>query len=342
MTTTRIEKWIQGVSPEDRTSDVAKRTLAARLGAVLEYLPLAAEKADENVEFVHDLRVCTRRAAAALRLYSDLLPHCEVGWIRKQLRRIRRATNDARDYDVLAQRLAKERSDPQAQRLLVTVHDQRCQAQQPILALYKSLKHDSRFARRVAKLLRHVRPPCKRRGEAKDPRFAKWAKANLRPLVKAFFKAAPTDGTDMAALHAFRIRGKELRYSMELLAAAFPLRFREKLYPIIETLQDKLGEINDLVAAQMRLQQRIRMADDVAQADRLKRLLAQENARLERSRRAFFQWFTPQFRVDLCAQFKEIFGGLQEPTRAAAIESLPPPPSKRLLQACSPEVGMLC
>jgi hypothetical protein len=134
----------------------------------------------------------------------------------------------------------------------------------------------------------------------------------------------------MAALHAFRIRGKELRYSMELLAAAFPLRFREKLYPIIETLQDKLGEINDLVPAQMRLQQRIQMADDVAQVDRLKTLLAEENARLERSRRAFFQWFTPQFRVGLCAQFKEIFGGLQEPTRAAAIEGLPRPPSKRL------------
>ena len=61
------EKWIQGVSPADRTSDVAVRTLAGPLGAVLYYLPLAAEKADEDLEHVHQLRVWTRRATAALR-----------------------------------------------------------------------------------------------------------------------------------------------------------------------------------------------------------------------------------------------------------------------------------
>jgi hypothetical protein len=51
------EKWIRGVSPGDRTSDVARHTLQNRLGAVLHYLPLAAEKAEEDVEHIHQLRV---------------------------------------------------------------------------------------------------------------------------------------------------------------------------------------------------------------------------------------------------------------------------------------------
>jgi hypothetical protein len=65
------ERWVQGVSPADRTIDVAVRTLGGRLDAVLYYLPLAAEKADEDTEYVHQLRVWTRRATAALRLYED-------------------------------------------------------------------------------------------------------------------------------------------------------------------------------------------------------------------------------------------------------------------------------
>ena len=71
MTGALTEKWIQDVSPSDQTSDVALRTLRDRLDAVLYYLPLAAEGADEDLEHVHQLRVSSRRAAAALRLYED-------------------------------------------------------------------------------------------------------------------------------------------------------------------------------------------------------------------------------------------------------------------------------
>ena len=60
VTTPRPDKWVQGVSPDDRTTDVAARTLQAWLAAVLHYLPLAAEKAEEDVEYVHLLRVWTR------------------------------------------------------------------------------------------------------------------------------------------------------------------------------------------------------------------------------------------------------------------------------------------
>src|SRR5271168_1372640 len=100
----RFDKWVYNVSPDDRTSDVAARTLRVRLNAVRYYLDLAADCPDD-IEHVHELRVWSRRAAAALRLYHDLLPsHC-ARWIGKQMRRLRRAASTARDFDVLTQRL---------------------------------------------------------------------------------------------------------------------------------------------------------------------------------------------------------------------------------------------
>jgi CHAD domain-containing protein len=305
-----MDKWIHGVSPDDRTCEVAQRTLDARCGAVQHYLPLAAEKAEEDPEYVHELRTWTQRAAAALKVYADFLPHRRVEWVKKQLKRIRRAANDARDYDVLAHRLTKECSNQQPERLLAKVRAQRRKAQEPLVALYERLKRNDGFQRRIAKLLRRVRSPGKGTVESKDQRFENWAKRKLPPIVKKFFEAVPTeDGADGKVLHRFRIRGKKLRYAMELLAGAFPVRFREALYPIIETLQDKLGEINDLTTGQIHLRRIIETADNAAEVSHLQRLLGEAKAHLEQSRQAFLGWYTPQVQKALRAEFDGFLTG---------------------------------
>ena len=99
---------------------------------------------------------------------------------------------------------------------------------------------------------------------------------------------------------------------MELLAGAFPPDFVEKLYPVVETLQQQLGEINDHATAQARLRQSIDTADDPSEADHLRTLLEAEHARLNRSRRRFLQWWTPQRKDDLQAQCNELFAGRHE------------------------------
>jgi hypothetical protein len=91
MATAQIGKWILNVAPNDCTSDIAVRTLKARFAAVQHYLPLAADKAEEDPEYVHELRVWTRRASAALDLYVDFLPRRRRGRMKGQLKRLRRA-----------------------------------------------------------------------------------------------------------------------------------------------------------------------------------------------------------------------------------------------------------
>jgi CHAD domain-containing protein len=313
MTTARLDKWAPGVSPDDRTNDVAARTLQARLAAIQHYWPLAAEKAEEDIEHVHQLRVWARRASAALKLFASLLPRRRTAWMQKQLKRLRHAANDARDLDVLARRLAEDPTHPEAARWLGKVRAQRAEAQKPIVALYQRLTRDDRFDRRATALLRRVRPRS-RHGQAPEGLcFGDWARARLRPLVEAFFAALPADGNDSAALHAFRIRGKELRYAMEVLAGAFPRDFRENLYPLVETLQDKLGALNDLATAQTRLRQRIEEADKPSEAEHLRKLLAEEQARFEQSHQQFVSWFTPSLRQQLRGGFDALLAG---PVRA--------------------------
>src|SRR5215212_9146615 len=101
-------KWIDGIGPETTVADAARRSLEPRLAVIAHSLPLAAHFAEHDIVHVHRLRVATRRAAAALKLYCDWLPRKSARWIKKRLRKIRRAASEARDLDVLIERLQRE------------------------------------------------------------------------------------------------------------------------------------------------------------------------------------------------------------------------------------------
>src|SRR5581483_8236462 len=93
-------KWIPGLTPGMAVPEAATAVLAARFAVVREFLPLAVEKPYDDPEHVHQLRVGTRRAGAALRVFKDCLPRKHRSATRDALRTIRRAAGDARDWDV--------------------------------------------------------------------------------------------------------------------------------------------------------------------------------------------------------------------------------------------------
>jgi CHAD domain-containing protein len=112
-------------------------------------------------------------------------------------------------------------------------------------------------------------------------------------VVERFFRAVPAGRTDKKALHRFRIRGKELRYAMELVTGAFPDQLRAKFYPALKAIQDRLGAINDRATATTRLQQQIEAASDATDRASWRRLLAHEQAQLDQARQEFWKWCTP-------------------------------------------------
>jgi CHAD domain-containing protein len=301
-------KWISAKSDEPVT-EVAARSLKSRLEPVQQYLPLAAKKYKEDIEYVHQLRVSTRRADAAIEMYRELLPEWRAAWIEKQLGRIRKATNDARDDDVFALRLAGDKALAAA-KLLKRVREQRVEAQQAVRDVYERVnKKKGRFGRRVGKLLKRVRLRGKRR-QSKEPTYRAWAEDQLRPILDEFFKMAEDDLQTTESLHQFRLVGKKLRYAMELLSAAFGSELRKKAYPLLETLQDQLGTVNDHASALDRIGHWIEENDDPELAKYLSEMLKSEQDQLNESCRRFSSWWSAEQRTQLREAFDQALGDI--------------------------------
>ncbi len=292
-----MPKWLANTAPDDRAADVAARALDDRLDTVRRYLKRTAKTM--AAEDVHQLRVSARRADAALSLYADLLPRKHVKWFRRWVRRLRRAAGRIRDSDVLADRVA----EPGAH-WPVRLRAERWRGQRKVRRLADRLDAGQRLKRRTRKLLKRIEKDC----AGSTERFGDRAPTSLRPLADGFFAAVPADAADDIALHQFRVRGKEVRYAMELLAGAFPPAFRDELYPFVGLLQERLGLVNDLAIARQRLEEWLAGTGDPATISHLHRRLAVTIDELVRARSEFHQWWSPELRDMLRARFDEFLG----------------------------------
>ncbi len=286
----KFSKWIQA-SPDEPLVDVAMRSLQSRLEPVAYYTRMAAIKASEDIEYVHQMRVWSRRASAAVRLYRKLLPKKRRKWLNRSLDEIRRSAGDARDDDVFSLRLAADREDPRAALVLADVRTQRCSAQRQIDRLYQKMFKSGRFERGAAKLLSKVRIRNKAVADGSIC-FHEWSLVRYQAEVTAFFCASESDLSIYENLHRFRIAGKQLRYSIELLAPAFGDVLREKAYPLILDLQDRLGEINDHASAVRRLAIWSEHTDDPDQSGYLDELQRHEQQRMAQQRQVFLGWWS--------------------------------------------------
>jgi CHAD domain-containing protein len=285
-------KWIDGIGPETTVVDAARRSLELRLAVVAHALPLAAHLAEHDIEHVHRLRVATRRAAAALKLYRDWLPRKPARWIKKRLRQIRRAVSEARDLDVLIERLQRELGAA-ASPMLRFLAEKRSKVQPEITELAEDLRRDDRFVRKAARLLDKIAPPNADDQSMSPIRFCAWAPPQLANFRSAFVEKLPNGSDDVNALHQFRIRGKALRYAIELLAPAFGPQLRNDVYPAVEKLQEKLGTITDHTAAMKLLTEwQSHSADQPARGG--PDILEMEKNRQLEDLRDFHQWWTTE------------------------------------------------
>lgn len=296
------KKWIGG-APDDSWPAIARSMLAVRLHAVRRALSPAARQWEDDVEHVHQLRVASRRAGAALAVAADSLPKDKRRKISRQLRKIRRAAAEARDLDVLA---ARWRSDAKRAPLLEALKlgeelDELRRDAQRALRRADHRKWHRKFAKSIAKLTRRIRQP--RAGES-PLTLRSHATTHLSAMAQEFFEAPPVDPADHASLHELRIRAKRLRYAIEVLAGGLPGALREDVYPQIEELQELLGRVNDHAEAIDRLCLWSSMADPERHAD-YGRLIDLEIADLEQAKRRFLRFWSPARREALRQGFEQ-------------------------------------
>jgi CHAD domain-containing protein len=289
------EKWITGLRADMPVAEAARRVLTARIGVVLDRLPTAVEHADEDVEHVHQLRVGSRRAAAAVRIFGDCLPARLHRRVRRALRAVRQAAGAARDWDVFLAMVAErlERSDDKQRRgldfLLGYGHGQRVFAQAHLC------EATAGKAERLQGIIGDIGQAL---GAAPPgPHLHDLAVPRLTEQLGAFEAAAGADVRAYEALHQVRILGKRLRYAMELFESCFTPAFRDELYPCVAEMQEILGRANDSHVASLRLgelRDRIVRTQPDSWSDyrpAFEWLLRYHRRRLPEQRRLFTEWW---------------------------------------------------
>jgi hypothetical protein len=82
------------------------------------------------------------------------------------------------------------------------------------------------------------------------------------------------------------------------------------VYPVLSVLQEKLGTVNDLAAAQQRLEEQVADSGDPAEVSDLRRRQAAAGEELARVRHDFRRWWTPEMCRALQTRFEELLGPL--------------------------------
>lgn len=257
----------------------------------------AAAALPDEVEHVHQLRVATRRALAAVDAFRPVIPLKKRTWFENRLRRLRRAAGEARDLDVLAIRLGGHDAATARGRLVKMLAKKRRESRAPIReALDELMAAD--WSTRVDRLLADVR------GRRRRSRFRSYARRRLKPMVESFFKKADRSPHEDDDIHALRIEGKRLRYALEIFGTMLPSRDRIPCQESLERLQKTLGDFTDHASAADRLTRWARKAHAGPNRDMLVALRDNESEQAARARKCFCTWWSPGRRRSLRRRFR--------------------------------------
>jgi CHAD domain-containing protein len=301
----RPQKWLTGAHADMPVVEAAQVALALRMSAVRKLLKTAAQTAcdpDDNVEAVHQLRIGTRRAAAAVRLFQEVLPQKQARWFRRRLRTIRREAGLARDSDVLGEQFASQGIEGNE---LAAVHlrKARRQSERRLQKLYQKLVESRRWKRRQRRLVQKLKHPPSCKGSARSP-FGPWCRDQLARVYEKFAAAAGKSLRRVDQLHALRIAGKRLRYALELAPAALPDKVLKSLYDELSDLQERLGKVCDQRATVGHVKGWLAETDEPATRRTLRDWLAAAERAQGAEERKFSRWWTAARRSRLAARWQ--------------------------------------
>jgi CHAD domain-containing protein len=318
--TLAVGKWISELKATTPLADAARHVLTVRLEVVRDYLPLALWQADNDHEYVHQLRVGTRRARVALEIFACCLPSKVCKGARKHLRNICQVAGEARDWDVFLASLtpwAREhgrKPRPVLDCLVGYVVAKREAAQFQLEEVGQN--YPFAFERLLAETAAAVQKP-------KDLRLrmlVDLALPRLTGLLRELNEAASLDLEDYEHLHQVRILGKRLRYSMEVFADCFAPAFRAELYPAIEAMQEILGNAHDSYVAYRRLDTLSARLQALAPVEwkrhrpGLEDLLQYHESRLPQERERFQDWWARWCQSGSEATFSALLKNAGEPS----------------------------
>lgn len=209
--------------------------------------------AGQDIEFIHRMRVASRRLRTRLELFDAFLPDNMAQVWRKQVKRITRALGDARDLDVQIKFLEdflKESPDNRdrfgIKRILLRFRQRRGRLQKKVVKPIEQLRA-GKVLEEMEAVLRQIRIHARLRpGEFPSPFFYGAARqavsARLEEMLSWEIYVKQPD--KLQALHSMRIAAKHLRYAMETFDPSYSGGLKDYIKPV-KRVQELLGEIHD-------------------------------------------------------------------------------------------------
>ncbi len=228
------------------------------LQALQERLPpltkeVAGVHAAEDIEYVHRMRVASRRMRTALALFGDDLPHKHYDNWRSEMQHLTRALGAARDTDVqiawvqdFLKQIADETQRVGVERLLLRLRQQRMRLQDKVVRALDRLENKRTFDdmdETLHELLVHARVY---EVEKLPTDLYRRANESIRLRLEEFLTYEPhvPYPERSAELHQMRIAAKHLRYTLEVFESLYDRALRKPI-KIVKEIQELLGEVHD-------------------------------------------------------------------------------------------------
>lgn len=244
---------------------------------------IAGVQAAEDIEYVHRMRVASRRLRAALPLFRECFSEKEYARWRKGVAAITRALGEARDTDVQitylvnypktspASRNGPDRLGPAIAFLLRNLRKRRQGLQAKVLSALKELEKQDIVGEMQGTFTRRSASGKRARADSLAYGIPTVAALRIASRLDAMCSFEPfvTPADAVAEHHAMRIAAKKLRYTMEVYGPVYRLGLA-KSRSRVKKVQEILGDLHDC---------------DVW-IDHVTRVLLRERGRLRSQRRA--------------------------------------------------------
>ena len=264
---------------------VAQPLLVERSQALLAAIQSCCNSVDDP-DHIHDLRVASRRLESALKSFASLLPTNQRRRLKKQVRSIRRAAGQLRDLDVLLLQLTKSPVDSGEEVVISALREERQLLAQD---LTRRLSHEEQ--ERLRRRLQDIAGSGCNGSYESTTGLSEWAAAQVQPTSSRFLDAAQGDLLKTKDLHQLRLRGKQLRYSLELFQTQLDRNRVSRALKALRDIQERLGDMNDHSSAHQLLSEVAALPPDETVRKIARRMARQEKRFLKRDRRRFLKWW---------------------------------------------------
>ena len=202
-----------------------------------------------DLEYLHKMRVATRRLRAALRAFECCFNQAEQDYMQRNLRWLAAVLGEVRDLDVqlLDLRTHRARLGPEPEQgwdeLEQVLEAEHRAARERMLRAVESVRYQRLCAKAEKIFGATPRRPANHPGRRPALMLAREMVGRRgRQVLKAAKKC--TRSKDVELVHELRIKGKKLRYVAEFFAPLFGPEFK-KTVKRLARFQDLLGLFND-------------------------------------------------------------------------------------------------